>query len=424
MSLKIGESVDNDGYILHHTVSKTEKPRDLKGEKGIVWPAKHLARDIGPRPPGSPGERSASRFVRKELEAMGFAVETQSFKTPVTTAWSEFFVHLILVAGVLLFPLSSHLSFGLIVLGFILFLMEEYGRSPFSWLQRHSPSENVITRIKPLRTRQKTLVLAAHTDSPRSAFYYRPGLVRFFRTVSLLDFICQAGIFMLFAFIYGGYLLNMERDTLTIFWQVGLLLLIIPILSLVALFSKAAGGKATPGGNDNASGIAVLLELARVYSRRQPINIEIWLVSTGASDAAGMGIRRLERDNRKELKDAYYILLDQVGRGFPVCYRREGKLLTFRANRRLTSLAKDISNTHTHYSAGFRRNNLYISEGFQLLSRGKKAITLSSREKSRYPRYWRWSKDDYENLDPRSLRLTLDFMRAMVDKLDRGNLRK
>jgi hypothetical protein len=420
----VGESVEKREPILHHTVTRGEGPKTGQRERGILWPARHLARDIGPRPPGSPAERSAARFVEKELKALGLVVETQRFKAPSTTAWSEFFVHLTLVVGVLIFPISSHFSYALIFLGFIFFLMEEYGRGPFSWLQPRRQSENVVARIKPMRNPRKTLVVMAHTDSPRSAFYYRPGMVRFFRTTLLLDFICQACLFMLFTVSYGGYLLDMEQDKLGLLWRLGLILLVIPILALIGLFAKAALGKATPGGNDNGSGVAVLLELARVYSRRQPHNIDLWLVSTGASDAAGLGARRFVRDNRRELKGAFYIILDQVGRGFPVCYRREGRLIPFRANRYLTSLARNLSEVHAHYSAGFRRNNLYISEGFQLLSRGRKAVTVSSREKSRYPRYWRLYNDDYDNLDPRSLRLTLDFVQSMVDEVDRQDLKK
>jgi Peptidase family M28 len=416
--------VEKSEPILHHTVTRKGGPKDKQGEKGIILPAKHLTKDIGPRPPGSAGERSAARFIEKEFKSLDLEAETQRFKTPVTTAWSEFTIHLMMIVGVLVFPLSSHLSIGLIVISFFLFLLEEYGRSPFTWLQPHRQSGNIVTSISPTRENLLTLVIVAHTDSPRSAFFYHPGLVRFFRTFLLLDVICQAGLFMLFIFIYGGHLLKMQQDKLTFLWHIGLLLLIVPLLAAIALLYKASSGKATPGGNDNASGVAVLLELARVFSRRHPLNIELWLVGTGASDAAGMGIRRLLRDNRKKLRGAYFMVLDQVGTGLPVCYRREGRLITFRANRRLSSLAKDASRSHAHYSAGFRRNNLYISEGFQLLSRGKKALSISTREKSRYPRNWRWPGDDYDNLDPRSIRLTFDFVRAMVDSLDRSDLKK
>jgi len=415
--------VEDSEHILHHTVSGGEDTRTRQRKKGITWPVRHLARDIGPRPPGSQAERSAARFVEKELKSLGLGVETQRFRTPVTTAWSEMLVHLIVVIGVIVFPASSHMGYGLICLGFVLFLLESYGRSPFSWLQPHPRSENVVARIKPQRNPERTVVLVAHLDSPRAAFYNRPGLIPIVRIFYLLDFMCISALFMLFTVTYGGYLLSMEQDILDLFWRLGLIIAIPPALSVIALLLKAAAGRAIPGGNMNASGVSVLLELARVYTRRQPHHVDVWLVSSGASDANAAGVRKFVRGYRRELKGAYFILMDGVGRGFPVCYKREGRLISFRANRKLTGLAKSISETQAHYSAGFRRNSNYFSEGFQLLSRGRKAITISSREETRYPKFWRWSKDDYDNVDPRSLRLSLDFVVAMVDGIDRGDLK-
>jgi hypothetical protein len=416
--------LDDSGPVLHHTVTGGEAGKARRREKGIAWPARHLSRDIGPRPPGSKEERDAARFIEREFKALGLAAESRRFRTPVTNSWSKMLVHLFPVIGVLLFPVNSHLSYALIILGFLLFLLEEYGRSPFSHLQVHRSSENILARINPLKEKDGTVVLIAHMDSPRSAFYYQPGLIYFVRSAFLVDFACQALIFMLFTVAYGGYLLNMEDDKLTLFWHLGLFLLIPPAIALVSLMFKAAAGRATPGGNDNASGVAVLLELGRNYTRRQPHNVDLWLVSSGASDAGGTGVKRLVHEFRSDLKGAYFIILDGVGKGFPVCYRREGRLIPFRANRRLTSLAKRIADYGVHYNVGMKRNSLYLSEGFQLLSRGRKAITVSSREDSLYPRNWRTSKDDYDNIDPRALRLTLDFVISMVDNIDHGDFKK
>jgi hypothetical protein len=416
--------LDGNENILHHTVNGSEESKARKKERGITWPARYLAREIGPRAPGSQGERSASHFIAKELKGLGLAAEAQEYRTPATTAWSEMLVYLIPVIGVLLFPANSHISYGLIVLGFLFFLLESYGRSPFSCLQPYRRSQNVLARIKPQRDPGKTLVVIAHMDSPRSAFYYRPGFVHLLRAAYLLDFACIAAIFMLFMVAYAGDLLNMERSTLDLFWQLGLALAIPPALTVIALLFKAAAGLPTPGGNDNASGVAVLLGLAGVYTRRRPYDTDLWLVSTGASDAGGVGLKRLLRRYRRELKGAYFIVMDGMGRGFPVVYRREGRLISFRANRKLTGLAGRVNDVHARRGPGYKRNSMYISEGFRLLSRGRKAITLSSREESRYPRHWRWIKDDYDNIDPRSLRLSLDFAIAMVDGIDRGDLKQ
>lgn len=422
MDARPGETLENKEPILRHTVSRVEKQTARQRDKGIIAVARHLVADIGPRPPGSPQESAALRLVEKELSSLGLEAESRKFLAPATTAWSETLDHLALILGVLLYPVNSHASFALVFLGYLFFLLEQYGRSPFMRLQPHRRSGNVAARIKPYREAKRKLVLLAHVDSPRSAFYYRPGLVRLFRPFLLLDFLSQTLLFMLMTVAYGGYLLSMDKTTLDLMWKVGLLLCIPAAAALVALLMKAAAGKTTPGGNQNASGVAVLLELARVYARRQPYETELWIVATGASDASGLGARRFASGHRRELRGCFFIVLDGVGRGVPVCFRREGRLFPFRANRKLTSIAGRVFADQAHYAAGFGNNRLWLSEGFQLLSRGRKAMTVSSREESRYPRYWRWHKDDYDNIDPRSLRLSVEFMRALVDAFDRGDL--
>ena len=421
---QVEEPVDKREPLVFKTSAEDDGSKTKHKNKGITWPARHLVKDIGPRPPGSTGENRTSRFIERELKSLGLDAEIQRFHTPATTAWSEFFPHLILALGVLLFPVSSHLSYALVCIGFITFLFEEFGRSPFAWLQRYHRSENVIADFEPYKEAERTLVILAHIDSPRSSFYYHPGLVRFYRTAFLIDFLFQILLFMLFTLIYVGSLLSMGEERLDVLWKVGLLFLIPPALALLGLLYKGIFGKAIPGGNDNASGVAVLLQLAKVYSRRKPHNTKLWLVFTGAGDAGAMGLKRFNSKFRRDIRGAYFLILDQVGRGFPVCYRREGRLIPFRSNRRLFSLSRRISDIHAHYGVAFKRNPLYISEGYQLLSRGKRALTISSRDKSRYPRYWRWRKDDYSNVDPRTLRLTADFVQAMVDNIDRGNLKK
>ena len=421
LDAEVGATLDASERILQHTVGGDRGERAGRREKGLARPVRRLARDIGPRPAGSREERSAADFVAAELRALDIEVEVQGFRAPPSTAWSEMLVHLPAVLGVAVFPASSHLSYALVCLGFLLFLLEYYGRSPFAWLQSHRHSQNVVARLQPQRAPRRTLVVAAHMDSPRAAFYRREGLQRFARLAFLADFAAIAALFMIFTACYAGFLLSMEKETLDFFWRLGLLVSAIPAISAIALLGKAMGS-ATPGGNDNASGVAALLELARFFAARPPLATELWLVATGAACAGGAGARSLLRHNRKRLRGAYLVFMDGVGRGFPVAYRREGMLIPFRANRGLSASFKRAGEAHAHFNATLRRNSAYLGEGFQLLSRGRRAMTVSSREDSRHPRFWRSARDDYDNVDLRSLRRSLDFMSAFVDAIDRGDM--
>lgn len=412
---------DKDG-MLQHTITTSEGLRSKRREKGILWPVRYLAREIGPRVPGSKGEKKAARFVERELKELGFAVETQSFRVPSTIVWSKILAHLLLVTGVLVFPVHHHLSYALVFAGFFSFLLEGYGCSPFAWMAPHRQSENVIARVAPSREPAVKLVLVAHLDSHYSAFYYRPEMVRFYRFFRGTDYACQVALFVLFTLAYGGYLLSMEPQKLELLWRIGLIIAVPPFLALLALFSKAVSDRASPGGNHNASGVALLLELARAYSRHQPHEAELWFAFTGASEINGRGVRKLVRSHRRELQDAYFIVLEGLGRGFPACRRKEGHLLGFRADRRLVNLAREIISSYTHYSGGLTKNRLHQGEAFHLLSRGYRAMSVCGQEESPLPRFWRWDKDDHTNVDPRNLRLALDFVRTLVDAVDHGGL--
>lgn len=414
---------EKDG-ILQHTVSASQESRSRLWEKGIAWPARHLAADIGPRPPGSKGEKRAARYVQRELEELGYQVEVDDFRTPVTTAWGKTLDRLLLVIGVIIFPVNEHLSYALVFAGFIAFLLERYGRCPFSWLAPGGRSSNVVVRSSPAREPEVRLVLLAHLDSPKSAFYYRPALVSLYRPFRIADTAAQGALFIFFTLAYGGHLLSMDSSKLDFIWRAGLAFSVIPFLSMLALFSKALSDRTSPGGNHNGSGVALLLELARSYSRHRPHSAELWFAFTGASEANGRGARMLVRQHRRELRGAYFLVIEGVGRGFPTCRVKEGPFPGFHADRRLLKLANRIIESYAHYSGGMSSNRLCSGEAFQLLSRGHRAMTVTGKEESTIPRFWRWEGDDQTNVDPRNLRLALDFIRALLDAADHGGLRR
>jgi|GEM_PF-449552 len=414
--------MEGEEDILRHTVAPDSGQSPRSKEKGILGAARHLARDIGPRPPGSNAERKAARFVERELRSLGYSVESHAFRTPSTTSWSAVLSHAVLLAGVVLFPLQKTLSYLLVTLGFLFFLLEGFGRSPFAWLSAPRQSENVVARTGPAGGADLSVVLVAHLDSPPSLLKSHRRGALLSRLAYLSDFVFQAALFILYTLAYGGWLLKMEASRLEFLWRTGLVMSLPPLLALVFLLLKASAGRHTPGANHNASGVAVLLELARFYSHHPLRSAELWFVFTGASEAGARGLRAFLRRYRRRRRDDYFIVIDGVGRGFPTFYHREGRLLGFRANRRLSRLAAEVSRSYPNLSSGFTRNRWYISEGFHLLSRGWRAITISATEGKGNPRFFRQLKDDHLNLDPRSLRLSMDYLRALIDRLDHGGL--
>jgi hypothetical protein len=72
----------------------------------------------------------------------------------------------------------------------------------------------------------------------------------------------------------------------------------------------------SPGANDNASGVGVLLGLAARLAEESLAHTEVWLAFTGCEDVAAYGVPALLDAHAPELgDDAVYLILDQVGLG-------------------------------------------------------------------------------------------------------------
>ena len=71
----------------------------------------------------------------------------------------------------------------------------------------------------------------------------------------------------------------------------------------------------SPGALDNASGVAVLTELARHFSQEPPDSVNLWFVATGAEEDGMIGmVNFLDRYQKKlSKKKTYFVNLDGVG---------------------------------------------------------------------------------------------------------------
>jgi len=81
----------------------------------------------------------------------------------------------------------------------------------------------------------------------------------------------------------------------------------------------------SPGANDNGSGIAVLLELARFFSMIKPKRT-LRLIFSAAEEGGGLGMRQYVDKNLNQLKERVkgVINLDMVGEGENLCIVRAG----------------------------------------------------------------------------------------------------
>ena len=99
-------------------------------------------------------------------------------------------------------------------------------------------------------------------------------------------------------------------------------------LASAAAFADIASRSVVPGANDNLSGVAVLLELARVLRERPVKGVRVLLVSTGSEESFMEGMRGFARRHFPSLppERTEVVCLDSVGSPELILIEGEGML--------------------------------------------------------------------------------------------------
>src|SRR6185312_6299243 len=93
-----------------------------------------------------------------------------------------------------------------------------------------------------------------------------------------------------------------------------------------------------PGANDNASGVAAVLELGRRLEGHPPDHLDVWLVFPGAKEGLMLGMRQWLRDHVEDVdrRRTFFVNVDSVGagrvrpvgaEGFVIITRHDGRLV-------------------------------------------------------------------------------------------------
>jgi acetylornithine deacetylase/succinyl-diaminopimelate desuccinylase-like protein len=246
------------------------------------------------------GERGAAVWVRERLLASGVEdVALEPYRWPRTYAWS----HLLhAVAGLSrrrLVRLAAAVSYELEVSGRL------------QWTAKVLPKGNglnVVARLPADGRVERTLVLVAHLDAQRS------GLVWDRRVI-------EAGV---------KQRLKTRRMAPAAFAGAVAIALGFKPLSLLhaALLVDTASRPTVPGANDNASGVAALLEVARRLSGDPLPGTEVLLVFPGSEESGMGGMRQALADHPLDPERSFVLGLDTVGSGTPVLAGAEGGVLT------------------------------------------------------------------------------------------------
>ena len=372
---------------------------------------KTLAEHIGPRGSATPAEEAAGEYVVEQLRSFGLDCQRQHFPAASTFSW--IYILLLLTA-----PLAASLFLYLPLPAFLLAAAGAFGylleASTFPKISRLLPrrrSVNVIGKAHARSKEIRRLLVVAHLDSSRSALSFSPGMVGSFRQTTLLTFGALAAL----AVLYGLAVFLPALPRLVV-WFISLALVAVDLPALILLIHRELKGRLTPGANDNASGVAVLLETARVIARAPLLTTSVWFVATGAEESGLWGALHLIRESQFDGAKTMVINLDNLGRGRLSLTTAEGMIFPLRSGAPLIEAARETAE-EKGIDLALRRYHLLTNDSTAFMARRIPAATVMAFDERGLLPNWHWPTDTVERVDEGNLIGARDLVLGMIRRL-------
>jgi hypothetical protein len=357
--------------------------------------APRLAEDIAAlagieRGSATPGERRSAEWVAGRLREQGaLDVRLEPFRYQRTFAHAQA-IHF--GVGALAALRRSRL---LAAAALVSFELDYSGRN--QRLRRLLPAgegTNVVARLPAYGERRCTVVLVAHHDAAHTGLMWDPRLSKAGDRAAARSG-KRASLALLPELAFAGAALGLRR-------------LPAAVLGLsVALSLDQARSPVVPGANDNASGVAGVLELVGRLARNRPAGLEVLVLVCGCEESGMGGMGAWVRDNRPGLDPERTLVLglDTIGSGEPVVLEAEGGVWPVRYRE------EDVARAE---SAGLRRWRLgaWTDPALAALA-GLPALSILSVREGGFPNY-HLPTDTPENVDIACVEACVDAAEAIA----------
>jgi hypothetical protein len=381
-----------------------------------------LSRFTG-RGAGTDAERRAANWLSSELQAAGLDARVEPFWCRPNWALAHLWHVALALVGSLVAVSSPKVGGVLIVIALVSAVADALtGRSLGRRLSPERASQNIISEPSIAGSRPVTLLLTANYDAGRTGLAYRTTPRRALVAVNRrlggaapgwLGWTMVAIVWLLAVAIgrVGG-----ARGTAISALQ------LVPTVGLVlaaALLIELATSDRGPAANDNASGVAAALALARALSTGPPRNLAVELVLTGAGDGDGIGLSRYLHARRKTLKRANTVVLGlaAAGGGEPRWWVSDGALVPRRYFATLRQLCARIASEESYLNAA-PHSDRGASPAQPGRAAGLPAITIGCRDRDGLAPRSHERGDTPEHLDANSLSELVNYALLVVDAID------
>jgi len=369
------------------------------------------------RPTASQGERRAAEWLLERLRELGAEGEIEFERVHGTFWWP-----LGLAAGAGVAAGIAALR-GRRVLGGALAAIAGAaalddlppGGRRFRRLLPQRDATTVVTRLGP-GDAERTVVLVAHHDAAHAGLLYHPAIPelvfgRFPWLVERVDTSppLMAPVVGIPALVGAGALTGSSLPL-----KAGTALAALSAAALADIGSRDT----VPGANDNATGVAALIAIARALADRPPENVRVMLVST-SEEALCEGMQRYCERHFPDLprESTFFLTLDTLGSPHLLALRGEGMIrmreYPARSLELIDGLAEELG---IWMFPNLRLRN--ATDSVIPLAAGYECASLCSCTDLKQPANYHWPTDVPENVDYGTLIDAVRLTEAVVRRLD------
>jgi hypothetical protein len=362
----------------------------------------------------SPGEHQAAEWIAEALRQLGADAEVERERIHGTYWWP---LGLTSAGGLAAAAMgkrgSRRLGAALGLLSSALVFDELGARG--RWLRRLLPKQvtaNVMARLGDPDA-ERTLLIVSHHDAAHSGIFFNPRIAEFLgRRPSPRAPRDLPGPMLPIA---AGPALG-ALAALTGSRKLGRLTQLL-CAGIILSFAHIANSRTVPGANDNLTGVATLLEVARSVADRPVPGLRLLLVSTGAEESLMEGMRAFAERHIGELapERTQVLCVDCVGSPHLVLVEAEGMLEVHRYDDALKDVIASCATEQ-----GIRLIRGYTmrlgTDGYIALRRGVPAACLMSVDDNGVASNYHWPTDTPERVDYGTLENAARLCEAVVRK--------
>ena len=384
--------------------------------------------DFHDRGPGSNAERRAARWLADELEQAGLQTRTDPFWCRPNWALAHAWHVALGVVGSLISVGSPRVGGAVILVALLSLVIDDLtGYSLGRRLTPERASQNVIASRDPYRTDETNdprvrLIITANYDAGRTGMIYRDWLRKPAARINqatggrLPGWLAWIAISLIWLLVTA--VLRLEGSKGTSVGALQFIPTVVLVLALALLLEQGTAGFG-PAANDNASGVAASITLARALHATPPCNLAPELVLAGAGEGGGAGLRRYLRRRSNSLKATNTVVIGFApsGTGDPRWWVSDGTLVPLRYFAQLQTLVAQIADDDPELGVRPHRGR-GMTPAFLARAARLPAIALGALDGNALAARAHQKTDTIDNVDPRTLDSLVELGLVLADAVD------